>query len=78
MTDETMMQCSSCGEECHLASSGMCMVCEDAPDFTPCPKCGADVAEWDGFGVLFHAPCGYCKHAARTGDVCDFCGKAVP
>lgn len=41
-------------------------------DQTPCPRCGM----WhlaDGLPVPI-CPCGYCAHAARTGNTCDFCG----
>jgi len=47
---------------------------------TQCPKCGAWIPDFDGFGVLAHLGpygCGYCKHASITGGVCSFCGKEV-
>ena len=40
-----------------------------------CPRCGAWVEDHDGFGVLFHPACGYCKHASITDGVCAFCGE---
>ena len=45
--------------------------------FVECPKCGADQQDLDGFGVLFCAACGFCKHASITDDICGFCGKKV-
>lgn len=48
-----------------------------APDQSPCPKCGAWVDDWDGFGVLRHEACGWCAHPSRTGDVCDICGHSL-
>lgn len=42
-----------------------------------CPKCHREYADFDGFGVVFCPPssggCGFCRHVARTGGVCDFC-----
>lgn len=45
----------------------------DMPDMT-CPKCKAEYEDFDGFGVLFCPACRYCKHAARTDGVCEYCG----
>ena len=44
-----------------------------------CPKCGIETIDWDGFGVLFCVSCGYCAHAAQSGNpmICDFCGKEM-
>jgi hypothetical protein len=51
-----------------------------------CPKCGVEMADFDGVGVLAHVapmpkPCGYCSHPSLDGDgkgnmVCGIC-KAV-
>jgi len=46
----------------------------DAPDESICPKCGAWVPDFDGFGVLYHPECGYCAHSSITDGVCQFCG----
>lgn len=40
-----------------------------------CPRCGAELPDYDWFGVIYHEDCGYCMHATRTGGVCDFCGE---
>jgi hypothetical protein len=45
----------------------------DQPEMT-CPKCKAELPDFDGFGVLYHAECGYCVHANRADGVCEFCG----
>jgi len=47
---------------------------------TQCPKCGEWIEDHDGFGVLYHKACGYCKRASSTGNdegqlICDYCGK---
>lgn len=53
-----------------------------------CPKCGVELPDFDGFGVLAHVGshvgwpdgCGYCTHPARDYDsalqgwVCGICG----
>ncbi|KKM72074.1 hypothetical protein LCGC14_1424150 [marine sediment metagenome] len=36
-----------------------------------CPKCHAEIEDFDGFGVLAHDECGYCTHPARDGKVID-------
>ena len=73
------MHCVSCDVPLRAPwpPTKMCRQCHGAPDHAPCPKCGGAVADWDGFGVLHHAPCGYCKHASVMDGVCGFCGKAV-
>jgi hypothetical protein len=48
-----------------------------------CPKCGKEMPDFDGFGVLAHIapmpdPCGYCSHPSIDGDVCGICGAKVP
>ena len=54
-------------------------VLDDVPTAT-CPRCGAEVPDHDGFGVLAHlAPyhadgCGYCGHPSRDDGVCGLCG----
>jgi len=52
-------------------------VIDEVPDAL-CPKCGAWVPDFDGFGVLSHAACGYCKHPSRDNGVCGICGEARP
>lgn len=53
-----------------------------------CPKCGADVPDHDGFGVLAHLKpvhadgCGYCSHpsaevVAGKGSVCGICSAVI-
>jgi hypothetical protein len=32
------------------------------------------VDDFDGFGVLAHAACGYCSHPSRDDGVCGICG----
>lgn len=41
---------------------------------SPCPRCGEQVEDNDGFGVLVHEKCGLCVHPSFSGDVCDVCG----
>ncbi len=49
-----------------------------------CPKCGAWVPDYDGFGVLFHLRpehkdgCGYCAHPSTTDGKCGICGEDRP
>ena len=58
---------------------------DDTAPTAPCPRCGAEVEDYDGFGVLAHVQpyhadgCGYCSHPSRDGDgmggmVCGICG----
>jgi len=52
----------------------------DAADEIPqtqCPKCGAWVDDYDGFGVLAHPECGYCCHPSSTNGVCGICGAST-
>lgn len=42
-----------------------------------CPKCGAEVDDLDGFGVLVHDECGYCSHPDVYGTVCRACNATV-
>lgn len=55
----------------------------DVDDEVPssvCPGCGAEVPDYDGFGVLAHlgdGGCGYCQHASITDGVCSFCDAVV-
>lgn len=45
-----------------------------------CPKCGAELPDFDGFGVLAHTKpaypdgCGFCSHPSRDNGVCGICG----
>jgi hypothetical protein len=39
-----------------------------------CPKCGDQQEDFDGVGVVYCEKCGFCTHAAITGDTCNFCG----
>lgn len=53
----------------------------DAPDHSACPKCGAWVPDYDGFGVLAHlgpTGCGYCSHPSRDDGKCGICGEVRP
>lgn len=61
---------------------------DDMPTAT-CPRCKAEVEDFDGFGVLAHIKpaypdgCGYCSHPSRDGDgkgnwVCGICGEVTP
>jgi rubrerythrin len=53
----------------------------DQPDMQ-CPKCGAILPDFDGFGFLAHTKpeypdgCGYCTHPSRDDGVCNICGDA--
>ena len=70
----------------HQASYGPCAKCgctntdrekeqpKPEPPETMCPKCGEWVVDYDGFGVLRHAACGYCQHPSIDGGVCGLCG----
>ena len=54
----------------------------DAADEVPqtqCPKCGAWVDDYDGFGVLAHSECGYCCHPSASGSplTCGICGAVI-
>ncbi len=46
-----------------------------------CPRCRRMFFDFDGFGVLWcdraTGGCGYCRHAARSDDKCDFCGRTA-
>jgi hypothetical protein len=58
-----------------------CDGCNEMPRMT-CPKCGEEMADFDGFGVLAHvAPmknaCGYCSHPTLDGDACGICGATI-
>lgn len=56
-------------------------VLDEVPD-AQCPKCGASVPDFDGFGVLAHIKpaypdgCGYCSHPAIDDGVCGICSRA--
>lgn len=44
----------------------------------PCPRCGEDVEDLDGFGVLAHVGpdgCGFCTCPSKSGGVCSICGS---
>jgi hypothetical protein len=54
---------------------------DDMPEMT-CPKCGKEMPDFDGFGVLAHVapmpdPCGYCSHPSLDDNVCGICGIKV-
>lgn len=42
-----------------------------------CPQCGGWIPDYDGFGVLYHALCGYCTHPSIIDNVCDCCGQIL-
>ena len=47
-----------------------------------CPRCGKELDDFDGFGVLAHIapmpdPCGFCSHPNRTDGVCGICGEEI-
>lgn len=52
----------------------------DEQPMMTCPQCGAELEDFDGFGVLAHTQpayddgCGYCTHPSRDGGVCGICG----
>jgi len=52
---------------------------DDQPTMT-CPRCKAELPDYDGVGVLAHIKpvyadgCGYCRHASRDDGVCNYCG----
>lgn len=58
---------------------------EDMPTMT-CPRCRAELPDFDGFGVLAHTKpayadgCGFCVHAGKSLTdgrwACDYCGDA--
>lgn len=49
----------------------------DLSPMVPCPGCGAEYEDFDGFGVLHCNLCGYCAHPSISDGVCDYCGKLV-
>lgn len=50
---------------------------EDEVSQSLCPRCGEWVDDFDGFGVLAHAACGYCSHPSLTGGVCGICEARI-
>lgn len=44
-----------------------------------CPRCRKEYEDFDGFGVLYcpkaDGGCGFCRHASRDDDVCNYCGE---
>lgn len=46
-------------------------------DKSQCPNCGEWVEDLDGFGVLRHEKCGFCKHSSIDGGRCTMCGCLV-
>jgi len=58
---------------CDLADGRNAEGMNDTPK-TQCPRCGAWVEDFDGFGVLAHEACGYCSHPSGYGGVCQICG----
>jgi len=62
--------------------SDECPVIEEftTPRTQQCPNCGEWLPDHDGFGVLRHEECGYCKHPTWDGQEngtmkCSLCGK---
>lgn len=49
---------------------------DDMPTMT-CPKCKAEMPDFDGFGVLYHEACGFCRHASIDDGRCNFCKQVV-
>lgn len=50
---------------------------EDGMPTMECPRCGVEMVDYDGFGVMAHlgaGGCGYCRHASRSDGVCGYCG----
>ena len=53
------------------------------PEMT-CPRCHAELPDFDGFGCLAHTKpaypdgCGYCSHPSRDDGVCGLCGDVKP
>lgn len=53
---------------------------EDEQLTMTCPQCGAELEDYDGFGVVAHTRpayadgCGYCTHPSRDDGVCGICG----
>jgi len=43
-----------------------------------CPRCGHEKEDFDGLGMLHCIKCGWCEHAAVTGDRCDYCETIIP
>jgi hypothetical protein len=63
------------GMSCHAADPRHATVVERRDPITAeCPKCHAQQEDHDGLGVLHCVKCGYCTHAAVTGNVCCLCG----
>jgi len=54
---------------------------DDEVPKSKCPKCGALVDDYDGFGVLHHEVCGYCVHPNSTREegkwICGICGEEI-
>ena len=49
---------------------------EDMPEMA-CPRCEKVYPDFDGFGVLYCAACGFCKHASIDDGRCNFCKRVV-
>ena len=45
----------------------------DMPTMT-CPGCGKEEPDYDGFGVVFCAACGFCRHLSLDDGTCNYCG----
>ena len=50
---------------------------EPAQPTMNCPRCKKEYEDFDGVGVVFCDPktggCGFCRHVARSGGVCEMC-----
>lgn len=52
-----------------------CPVCEGDATIAECPRCDVELLDYDGFGVVYHPACGYCRHLSRDNGVCNYCGE---
>jgi len=42
-----------------------------------CPKCSNETTDYDGFGFVACAKCGYCTHPSSSDGVCGICGQTL-
>lgn len=61
----------------HGPHENECPVCAEAEPIVTCPRCGAEQADLDGFGVIHCESCGFCCHPSITGGTCDLCERTV-